>query len=89
MPRMTDELAGRFNEKNANEKTALIKKRFALLSFFDKCFYSLAFGLLLISPVNAAHSHPLETKVSHVTTSSAAQLTVDLETGCNTNTSVI
>ncbi len=88
MPRMTDELAGRFNQKNANEKTALIKKRFALLSFFDNCFYSFAFGLLLISPVNAAHSHTLEKKVSHVTTSSAAQLIEDVETDGNINTSV-
>lgn len=92
MPRMTDKLAVRFSEKNAIEKTALIKKRFALLSLFDKCFYSLAFGLLLISPVNASDSYTGGTEASVSNFSDiniyAAHLTEELETLCNTNTTV-
>jgi hypothetical protein len=90
---MTDKCVARFSDKNAIEKTALIKKRFALLSFFDKCFYALAFGLLLISPVNAADSYTGETKVSVVDSADiniyAAHLTEELETYCKTDTTVI
>lgn len=88
MPRMTDRLSERFNESNASEKAAFIKKRFALLSFFDRCFYSLAFGLLLISPVNAAYAYSVEPEASVVHASDiniyAAHLTEELETYCET-----
>ena len=92
MPRMTDRLSKRFNENNASEKTAFIKKRFALLSFFDRCFYSLAFGLLLISPVNAAHAYSVESQASVVHSIDiniyAAHLTEELETYCETDTTI-
>ena len=61
MPRMTTGLCSHLHNKNvqsnvqnkAQQKTVQLNKRFALLSFFDACFYSVAFCLLLISPVNA------------------------------------
>lgn len=89
---MTDRLSERFNESNASKKTAFIKKRFALLSFFDRCFYSLAFGLLLISPVNAAHAYSLEPEANVVHSRDiniyAAHLTEELETYCATDTAI-
>jgi len=93
---MTDKCVARFSAKSAksaSDKNALIKKRFALLSFFDNCFYSLAFGLLLISPVNAADTNTGETKASVVNSADiniyAAHLTEELETYCETDTTVI
>jgi len=92
MPRMTDRLKEPFSESNANKKTAFIKKRFALLSFFDRCFYSLAFGLLLISPVNAAHAYSVEPEANVVHSSDvniyAAHLTEEFETYCETDTTI-
>ncbi len=92
MPRMTEKLTVRLSEKNAIEKTALIRKRFALLSFFDKCFYSFAFGLLLISPVNASDSYTDEREASLGTLAGiniyASHLTEELETHCKTNITV-
>ncbi|AEP29170.1 hypothetical protein [Brumicola nitratireducens] len=92
MPRMTDRLSERFNESYASKKTAFIKKRFALLSFFDRCFYSLAFGVLLISPVNAAHAYSVEQEANVVHSSDiniyAAHLTEELETYCETDTTI-
>jgi hypothetical protein len=61
MQGITSSLAKRFDEKYICETTEFISKRFAVLSFLDTCFYSIAFCLLLISPVNASPSHVKET----------------------------
>jgi hypothetical protein len=53
---MPEVLAERFNDKKVREQTAFIKKRFALLSFLDICFYCMVFCVLLISSANAADS---------------------------------
>jgi hypothetical protein len=92
----TESFSQRFAEKKVREKAAFIQKRYAILSFFDKCFYSFAFGLLLISPVNAVDS--VIVKNTQQTTDIvnganisifAAHVTDELQTSCQTNTAII
>jgi hypothetical protein len=96
MRRTTENFSPHFTEKKVREKTAFIRKRCAILSFFDKCFYSFAFCLLLMSPVNAADS--VNVKSTQQTTDIfnntdisifAAHVTGELESSCKTNTEII
>ncbi|MFQ3250879.1 MAG: hypothetical protein ACI9O6_002719 [Glaciecola sp.] len=68
------------SQKRAQERTLQLKKRFAMLSFFDACFYSIAFCLLLISPVNAQSTvnSDLNPKINIY----AAHVTENLEASC-------
>lgn len=84
-----------FAEKKVREKAAFIKKRYAILSFFDKCFYFFAFCLLLISPVNAADF--VRVKSTQQTTVIvndpnisifAAHVTDELQASCRTNVAI-
>ncbi len=95
MQRTTENFSHHFTEKKVREKAAFIRKRCAILSFFDNCFYSFAFFLLLMSPVNAADS--VNVKSTQQTTGIfnnsdisifAAHVTEELEFSCKTNTAI-
>ncbi|MFQ3207737.1 MAG: hypothetical protein ACI9IT_001897 [Glaciecola sp.] len=95
MPRTTESFSQRITEEKVCEKAEFIRKRYAILSVFDKFFYSFAFCLLLISPVNAADS--VSVKSTQQTTDIfndtginlfAAYVTEDLQTSCQANTAI-
>ena len=99
MPRMTENLVERAEQKNVQEKYEFIKKRFAILSFLDVCIYSFVFCLLLVSPVNAlpadaskldnlsaeSASNNMQTTRKHAGINIyVAQLSPELEATCQT-----
>jgi hypothetical protein len=96
MPSMPEVLAERFNDQKVREQAAFIKKRFALLSFLDICFYCLVLCLLLVSPANAADSIDVDsseqnTRIANGTDISiyAAHVTEELQAWCQTKSTKI
>jgi hypothetical protein len=96
MPSMPEVLAERFNDQKVREQAAFIKKRFALLSFLDICFYCLVLCLLLVSPANAADSIDVDsseqnTRIANGTDISiyAAHITEELQAWCQTKSTKI
>lgn len=57
MPRMTKSQTIGSTQRRTQHADALLKKRFAVLAFFDKCFCAIAFSVLLVSPTNAANNN--------------------------------